>query len=857
VTPLSQSTTLFRRNIIWTAVLLAIVALDVVGILFTLAAERRLNASFRSEVTDNVESNSRESAIHELAALASDIGPGERAQSDAFFEKLAELRGRTENTALHGDDDWGRRLDEVASKMHAVVAEAVVIEKLSGAANFTKATAHWEVLHSRRNAVHAALNDIDESLQSDELGVLLHMSDTMPDLIRLQNVYGILVVILLLVIGGGIARVVAQLRTSRHRELSEERLKLATNATTDGIFDWQINAERVWCNDRFSALTGIDADAAGTVDGNDWFARVHPDDLQRLQASLASLQNSGDHLGDSWAEDYRLLSREGTYILVEVRGQIIRDAGGVARRLVGAISDTTERRLAAAQMAALSRQNEMILNTAGDGIFGVGMDGRPTFVNPAASRMTGFTLDDMRRLNVHATLHRNTPEGAPFTGDCQSCDAVRDGVTVPAREGVFWRADGAPLLVEYTITPMRGESGQTVGAVITFRDDSQRRAMDKMKSEFISVVSHELRTPLTSLRGALGLLAGGLLDQASHKRQRMLEIAVTNTERLIRLINDILDIERVDSGTATLVRTTVSVAEVLRHVGDLMQPIADKAAVRLSIAPHSDQNISADSDRVVQTLTNLVSNAIKFSPPNTDVRVTAEEDGDAVRFAIRDQGRGIPADKFDMIFERFQQVDASDAREKGGSGLGLAICRSIVKQHGGELGVESVVGEGSVFHFTIPKSRAAVSAAVPSGPREIVYSTNAPAGHPSILVVEDDVDLARVICESLASRGISTRHAENGRAAIAMSSEATPDLLILDLDLPDVSGFAVVQALRGENRLRHVPLVVYSAKEPTHAEMDRLRLGRTEFMTKSCVRPEEFERRVVELLNAIQESRVA
>jgi PAS domain S-box-containing protein len=971
VTNIPNSANMTRRNVRWMVILLAIAVADLVGILFTLAAERRINSSFQSAVTNSLESNSRGSAIHELSSLAGKVAaPGdesqqERAQaSDTFFAKLDELRSRTRKSSTDGEADWSRHVDQVASEMRGVAEEAALISKLSRAGNLAGAEAHWGKLHRRRNAVEASLNELDESMQNEGLSILLHMADAMPALAHLQKIYAILIIALLLVIGGGFYRVAMQLMSSRHRDVSEERLKLATNATTDVIWDWSISEDRVWCNERFAALTGQESAKDGTVALSSWYAGIPSDDLERVKESLAAAL---DGAGNIWAEEYRLASADGTYRFLLSRAQIIRDGKGTPLRLVGAISDMTQHRLAEKQMAELSRQNEMILNTAGDGIFGVDMAGKATFVNPAATRMTGFTIEQMGPQTVHATLHRNTADGLPFVGECSSCDAIRDGVTVPASEGVFWHADGTPLQVEYTITPMRDDSSQTVGAVVTFRDDSQRRAVEKMKDEFISVVSHELRTPLTSIRGALGLLASGLIEKSPAKGKRMLDIALTNTERLIRLINDILDIERIDSGRVTLARTSVAAAEVLRHVADLMGPIAEKAGVRLDIDTQSVAKIWADSDRVVQTLTNLVSNAVKFSPPGTTVNLTANEGADEVTFSVRDQGRGIPAEKFETIFERFQQVDASDSRDKGGSGLGLTICRSIVQQHGGEIRVESVLGEGSVFHFTIPTSRVVVSSpslfattpakvivcddessgrevmrgileqhgysvvtvnsgaallqAVPSYKPDVILldlfmpgmsgwetlarlksdpgmaaipviisnavqgdETSSPfdlAGWVSnqidqddlmttveralgssgrqarILVVEDDLDLARVICESFERHGIKTAHAANGRDAIALSGEMTPDLLILDLGLPDLDGFAVVKWLRGENRLRNVPLVVYSANEPTPQEKEQLRLGPTEFMTKSRVRPEEFERRVVKLLNAIHEREAA
>ena len=241
--------------------------------------------------------------------------------------------------------------------------------------------------------------------------------------------------------------------------------------------------------------------------------------------------------------------------------------------------------------------------------------------------------------------------------------------------------------------------------MVAFRDITQKHDVDRLKSQFVSTVSHELRTPLTSMRGSLGLLASGLVGNVSPKAQRMLEIAVSNTDRLVRLINDILDIERLESGALVPALRPIDVTDLMQQAMEVMKPMADKAGVALLCAPFPG-TIRADQDRMMQTLTNLLSNAIKFSLPATTITLSADRAGSMLRFRVADQGRGIPADKLERVFERFQQVDASDSRDKGGTGLGLSICRSIVQQHGGKIWVESVLGHGSTFYFTVPLAEA-------------------------------------------------------------------------------------------------------------------------------------------------------
>jgi signal transduction histidine kinase len=232
-------------------------------------------------------------------------------------------------------------------------------------------------------------------------------------------------------------------------------------------------------------------------------------------------------------------------------------------------------------------------------------------------------------------------------------------------------------------------------------DITRYHRVEQLRNQFVSLVSHELRTPLTSIRGALGLIASGRLGPLRDDTQEMLDIAVRNTQRLGRLLDDILDLERMDSGTLTMASQPCSARGLVDQAADAMRPMAEQAAVPLRVAG-PDATVAADPYRVVQALGNLLGNAIKFSPPGATVWVTVEPRRDQVLVRVKDQGRGIPADKLETIFGRFEQVDSSDARDKGGSGLGLAICRSIIEQHGGRVWVHSTLGQGSTFSFTLP-----------------------------------------------------------------------------------------------------------------------------------------------------------
>lgn len=227
----------------------------------------------------------------------------------------------------------------------------------------------------------------------------------------------------------------------------------------------------------------------------------------------------------------------------------------------------------------------------------------------------------------------------------------------------------------------------------------------RLENEFISLVSHELRTPMTSTIGALDLLNSGKLGTLSDRGKQILQVAIRNSERLIRLVNDILDLERMKSGKIAINPIRCNFYPLLVQATETMQAMATKAEVKLILEPCDNIShviMNLDSDRILQTLTNLLSNSIKFTEPGGTVKLTTTIRDNHCCIVVKDTGRGIPADKLESIFDRFQQVDASDSRSKGGTGLGLAICRHIVQRHQGKIWVESELGKGSAFHIQLP-----------------------------------------------------------------------------------------------------------------------------------------------------------
>jgi PAS domain S-box-containing protein len=502
------------------------------------------------------------------------------------------------------------------------------------------------------------------------------------------------------------------------------------------------------------------------------------------------------------------------------------------------------------ELSTASRRNQMILDAAGEGIFGLDASGTVTFMNPSAARILGCEADQLIGFDLHGRIH--AAEEGEITrrlDECPTCSCRLEASARGTGEAVFRGQDGRRIPVEYTSNVIAGDHGEATSVVVTFRDITERLAVERMKDEFVSTVSHELRTPLTSIRGALGLLGSGLLNTAPAKGQRMLEIALANTDRLGRLINDILDLEKMTAGRVDLNRKVLSADDIIRQAVEAMLPMAERADLRIAVHA-SSASVYADPDRILQLLINLLSNAIKFSPPGTLIEVMGAVKQNQYRVSVRDRGRGVPEDKLETIFQRFQQVDASDSRDKGGTGLGLAICRTIAEAHGGTIWAEQA-GPGSIFTFTVPLSHPDLAVARETNDVTTTWVPAAIRERTDVLLVEDDADLARVVIAALEQDGIRVVHAATGRAAMAALERVLPSLIILDVVLPELDGFEVVSWIRRNTTLQNVPLLVYSAEEVRSGDQERLTLGPTEFVTKSRVSIEEFQQRVIRLLSVV------
>ncbi len=342
-------------------------------------------------------------------------------------------------------------------------------------------------------------------------------------------------------------------------------------------------------------------------------------------------------------------------------------------------------------------QTELILSTLTEGVVRLDAAGFIRYANVAAARLLRARASDLLALHFAAAV-----QGELGDASQPSAEALAEHVGSAVRPNeLLQRRDGSDVVVDMAITLIR-ESGHVQGAVVSMRDASERLARQQREDEFVAVVSHELRTPLTSIKASLGLLYAGVLGQLSPGVQDLLAIAVTNADRLLGLVRDLLDFERLSSGGMPMSSTVVDLGELIRRVATLSQSAAQAAGVDVSVEAPGGVLASVDEDRIVQALTNLLGNAVKFSAPGSKVSLSLQLHGDRIMMSVQDPGRGIPSDKLERIFERFGQAEVSSDTALGGTGLGLPIARSIVQAHNGTLTAHSTLGEGSTFVIDLP-----------------------------------------------------------------------------------------------------------------------------------------------------------
>jgi PAS domain S-box-containing protein len=465
--------------------------------------------------------------------------------------------------------------------------------------------------------------------------------------------------------------------------------------------------------------------------------------------------------------------------------------------LSGALGAALGRQLVLEALKASEETFRTAMDTAPIGQALVRPDGGFIEVNKALCALLGYSESEMLAQSIESITHPNDLEE-----DLELLRRTLAGEMSSYRmEKRYLHKSGRTLWTLLSVSLVRDAVGRPSYFVAQVQDVTEQRELERVKSEFISVVSHELRTPMTSIRGALGLVLGTMGADLPPKAKSLLEIANNNCQRLIRLINDILDIDKIASGQMQFDMQERVLADVVRKALQPMESYAHRFQVELQFVPGgADWRVSVDEDRLAQVISNLVSNAVKVSPAHEVVRISAHRRRNAVRLCVADYGPGISEEFRSRIFEKFAQADGSEARRVEGTGLGLHISRQIVERMNGKIGFDTRLGKGTTFWVEFPlMGRAAVE-----GVAGVVSD-----GMPRILHVEDDPYFAEVLSAALAGR-VETVVARTVADAQALLAEESFELILLDVHLPDRSGLDLLAELPPQSP----PVVLLCADAP-------------------------------------------
>lgn len=513
-------------------------------------------------------------------------------------------------------------------------------------------------------------------------------------------------------------------------------------------------------------------------------------DFRQTLSSGALPVNRGDEIGE--------LARSFAELMDQVRSsqQQLRDLNYI-------LEDHVRNRTQELELAEIRQRT--VLNTMVEALITIDDMGMVESFNPAAEKMLGYRAEEVIGENIsmlmpepYASEHDGYLKHYKETGEAR--------ILGIGREAEARRSDGSVFPIELAVSEMwLGKKRMFSGIV---RDITERKRVEKIKNEFISTVSHELRTPLTSIRGSLGLITGGAIGELPEKIQEMLKIASNNTERLLLLINDILDIQKIESGQMAFRFKTIELMPLIKQALSDCSGYAEQHNIRFLIRKElPGVFIFADPDRLSQVVSNLLSNAAKYSPEGDVVEISLAHHQGRVRLSVTDHGPGIPEEFHDRLFEKFTQSDSSDTRQKGGTGLGLNISKAIVEKHGGQISFITKEGIGTTFFVDLPALTPETMTEEPPKQLETHAST-------SVLIIEDDPDIAALIQRMLTEAGMNGVIAPDAEQALAAlrSQPRHYQAVTLDINLPGEDGISLLHRLRQSAETYSLPVIIISVE---------------------------------------------
>jgi PAS domain S-box-containing protein len=611
---------------------------------------------------------------------------------------------------------------------------------------------------------------------------------------------------------GSLVDITEQRRSEEALRASEARYRALVESSPDGIGIHQ-DGRIVFINPAGARLLG--AQNPDELVGKPAMDLLHPDYREvvreRIQRSLATGQPAPPLME-------KFIRLDGTVIDVEVTAVPIMWEGRPAMQVV--FRDITERKRMEEELKASEERYRDLFENANDGIYILDRAGRIVSFNRKAEELTGYTVEEVRGQSYTLFLPPGPERKKARRAFLKNMRGQPDKT-----ELTIIRKDGREVILELSTRPI-WQGGQIVGIQGIGRDITERKELERLKSDFISTVSHELRTPLTSIKGYVDLVLAGDVGPLTPEQKEFLTIVSQNTTRLTELINDLLEIERLESGKIEFEFAELDLAEVLENVARSLHVNAEQKGLEFLTEIPSGLKVRGDRERLAQVFLNLLSNAIKYTPAGA-VELRAHQEDDAVVVEVRDTGIGLSESDLQKLFQKFFRSDNPYVRKVGGTGLGLSIAKAIVERHGGTITVTSQLGQGSTFTVRLP------ALARPE--------------RPLVLVIEDEVAIARLIAKYIEKMGYRAVTAYSAREGFDQAVRLKPDLITLDVLMPDLDGFALIQQLKAHPETAHIPVIFLSIVQD---RQQGLRLGASAFLTKPI-----DERKFYETVQALLEPR--
>ena len=477
---------------------------------------------------------------------------------------------------------------------------------------------------------------------------------------------------------------------------------------------------------------------------------------------------------------------------------------------------------------------EVTLNSIGDAVITTDVARRVTSLNPVAEAMTGWSIAEARGKPLERVFNI-VNEDTRRVVDNPVAQVLHLGKIIGlANHTALIKKDGTEIAIEDSAAPIRDKKGNVCGAVMVFHDVTKRRRAeqalrdtDRRKDEFLATLAHELRNPLAPIRQAAHILRAQTATEAQKLWSQ--DVIDRQVQHMALLIDDLLDISRVSRGTLDLRIATTELAEVIEAAIETARPIVDAKRHKLSVeTPHEAVKFAADPLRLAQVLSNLLTNAAKYTDPGGQIRLRAWSDSQAITLSVSDNGIGIPTDNIESVFAMFSQVKASQDRSDGGLGIGLALAKGLVELHGGTIEATSEgLGKGSEFIVRLPHG--VISAPVP---HETAAASTALARHRRILIADDNHDAADSLAVLLQMQGHEVTVVRNGREALTTINAVRPEIALLDIGMPELDGYEVARQVRQNTLGRAVTLIAVTGWGQDRDKARALGAGFNHHLTK-------------------------